>query len=177
MARARRRPSAPRQRDYAAEYARRQAKARSLGYGSYYQRRIRAGAPPSAAPARGERLAKLRGHRSSRDLERAIRPGTLLFAGDFERDADGRLVWIDVRLVDEATGKDRTFRIQGKDMTADTAKRLLSAIDDAGATTPRGGSLDVVRLLGDVGDVPDAELAEIASPEPTEGFFAEGWDV
>lgn len=65
-----------RKRDYAAEYARRQKRARALGFESYYERRTR-GTPGAAKPSR-EQLAIRRGHRSSRDLVRELREGDLI---------------------------------------------------------------------------------------------------
>ena len=53
-----------RRRDYAAEYARRQERARSLGFGSYYRRRV--------AGTTGEVRARAAGHRSTADFRRAV---------------------------------------------------------------------------------------------------------
>jgi hypothetical protein len=61
---------APRRRDYAAEYARRQQRARQAGFGSYYQRRV-AGVP------KGER-ARVRGHRGRADFLASLREGDLI---------------------------------------------------------------------------------------------------
>ena len=65
-----------RQRDYAAEYARRQARARALGFESYYERRTR-GRPGAEKPA-PEELARRRGHRGTRDFVRSLREGDLI---------------------------------------------------------------------------------------------------
>src|ERR1035437_5505534 len=84
-----------RKRDYAAEYARRQAKARSLGYTGYYARRIRLGAPASAPAPRGAELAVRRGHRgkgepgTGGDLRGRARDGDLLIASMGARNAAG----------------------------------------------------------------------------------------
>lgn len=63
-----------RQRDYAAEYARRQARARERGFENYYAQRIRGGAkasPLTPAPT-GDRLRRARGHASLSDLKAAL---------------------------------------------------------------------------------------------------------
>jgi hypothetical protein len=64
-----------RPRDFKAEYARRQAKAKALGYENYYARRIRVGAPPSAPKPTGAELARVRGHRSAADLKKLLESG------------------------------------------------------------------------------------------------------
>lgn len=59
-------------RDYAAEYARRQARAREAGFRSYYAKRVAGTAPGSEARARKS------GHRAASDLEQRIRSGRVV---------------------------------------------------------------------------------------------------
>lgn len=65
-----------RQRDYAAEYARRQARARALGFESYYERRTRR--RPGAPKPPAEELARRRGHRGRADFLGSLREGDLI---------------------------------------------------------------------------------------------------
>ena len=59
-----------RQRDYRAEYERRQQRAREQGFGSYYEERVK-GVP------KGER-SRARGHRGTRDFVASLREGDLI---------------------------------------------------------------------------------------------------
>lgn len=61
-------------RDYAAEYARRQARAREAGFRSYYAKRVAGTAPGSEARRRAS------GHRGPREFEKALRSGRVLAA-------------------------------------------------------------------------------------------------
>jgi hypothetical protein len=61
-----------------ASYQRRNARARALGYESYYHQRIAAGAPPEAPKPRGEQLRRRRGHVGPEDLVGFIRRGDLI---------------------------------------------------------------------------------------------------
>src|ERR1035437_8640833 len=100
-----------RKRDYAAGDARRQAKARSLGYTGYYGRRIRLGAPASVARPRGAVLATRRGHRGKGEpgtgggLRRRARDGDLLIASMGARNAAGEYTNLSITLVSSDGGE------------------------------------------------------------------------
>lgn len=157
-----------RKRDYAAEYARRQARARELGYENYYGRRVRAGAPPSAPAPRGEALARARGHRSSADLE------ALLRAGRVERVTT--VTSIDRRGRDETTviadlddGRTVEFTLRGPQVD-----RIAGVIDDMGTDAPQvSGSPKGRKRLGedDEDELDDDEGSGFdESPDPDELF-------
>jgi hypothetical protein len=123
---------ATRRRDYKAEYARRQARARELGYESYYARRVRAGAAPSTPAPTGERLRRARGHNSTTDLLAAVKPGRLVYSiNTSPRDDRGRFTWVEVTVVDEK-GHERNFRLRGRQATNAYLRQLVTDIRDAG---------------------------------------------
>lgn len=75
-------------RDYAAEYARRQARAKAAGFGSYYEQRI----ARATAKRPGISRSQARGHRSVADVLRAIQSapgGTQVSFMGLDRQADG----------------------------------------------------------------------------------------
>lgn len=135
-------------RDYAAEYARRQARARSLGYKGYYQRRT--------AGAEGEEKRSKAGHRGYRDLLRYLKAngeGAVvgIDAGASIRSADGswRIVHITVLGAD---GTERTFRVQGRNLDDARIGELSAVIHDAGAVSSPNYPVD---LLSDDDEEPD----------------------
>ncbi len=83
---------AKRRRDYAAEYAQRQERARERGFSSYYERRV------SNVP-RGER-ARVRGHRAGRDFLRELGAGDLIIVPE----GIGSIVLVDRYLRDRRGG-------------------------------------------------------------------------
>ncbi len=116
----------PRKRAVSASYEKRNARARSLGYQSYYDYRAHANGliAPDAPRLRGERLARARGHRSSKDLQRAIRDGSLVFTSDTSvRGKDGRFKWVEVTVVDDQ-GSERTFYLQGRQVSDSNLRKL-----------------------------------------------------
>ncbi len=130
-----------RQRDYAAEYARRQERARALGHASYYQRRV-AGVP------KGER-ARVRGHRGAKDFLRTISSGDLVMlpsgVGSVERDAEGRYRAMTLLVNDAETGEDRTFTF--RNFTREQLIGWIDAMDDADALYSPNPSQDVNQLV------------------------------
>lgn len=137
-----------RKRDYAREYARRQARARTLGYQSYYARRIRAGAPPSAPRPVGERLRELRGHASAADLRAVLRSGRaeILVQEPGPRNRKGQVteVRVTVQLTD---GSQRTYRIRSRTLSDPGELRSLRlAIRDSGTDIYVSPSPDVIGL-------------------------------
>lgn len=151
-----------RQRNYALEYARRQARARSLGYGSYYERRVRAGAPPSAPKPTGEALARVRGHRGYRDLLRGLRDGDIVQVDPGSpRDDKGR--WKVVRItVLDAQGNEHTYTL--RNVSDEKVRALLERMENVGAiSSPAFASGAVGNLLGtEAADQLDLDLDEAA---------------
>lgn len=118
-------------RDYAAENARREARARELGFASAYERRTRR-APGAERPS-SELLRRLRGHASARDLAGHVRAGSLVQVTRTDRDKAGRLKRVEV-LVVEPDGSELTFDIRGaRALSQRNLDRLAGAIEDAGA--------------------------------------------
>lgn len=91
-----------RQRNYAAEYERRNAAARAAGFKSYYDQRVRGGAAatPRTPKPSGVELRQRAGHGKFRAFLRAVQPESLIMIssnlGDIERTDTG---WSDVPLV------------------------------------------------------------------------------
>jgi hypothetical protein len=120
--------AAKRQRNYAAEYARRQQRAREQGFGSYYQRRV-AGTRPGT-----EERARASGHRSFRDLLRSIKEGSIVSIDPVEstRNARGQWTVVAITILDEY-GDERTFWLTEKQLTDERIRQLIQTIDDKGA--------------------------------------------
>ncbi len=118
-----------------AQWARRNAAARDKGYASYYDYRAHNyGKTPAGAPrARGEQLARLRGHRGRTDLLAGAGDGSVInISGSSDRDSRGRFKWVDVTVIDP-DGNTRTYRIRGGDTQRDRLAALLDQLDDQGA--------------------------------------------
>lgn len=150
-----------RRRDYAAEYARRSERARELGYGSYYERRVRAGRPPSAEAPTGERLRLQRGHAGPADLEDLLRRGRVLILNQEpvgERDPKTgryREVRVTAQLDD---GSQRSFRLRGRQLEADRLRPLRQAAVGGGVDVYTNPSLDVLGFITDE-DLEEPDLA------------------
>lgn len=154
MARKRRsRPTSPRggsgtPRKLSAAYERRNARARALGYQSYYDYRAHnhGKAPPGAARPSGETLARLRGHRSAADLTRAVRTGSLVSVlGHSERDpVSGTYKWVDIVVVDPR-GRERSYRLRGSQLEQAKLRRLVADLEERGAVLSPTPSLDLRR--------------------------------
>lgn len=140
-----------------AAWNRRNAKARSLGYRNAYDYRIhRYGEiPPSEPGVAGEERSRYRGHRSAADLERAVGPGDIVSVWTYgPRDSEGKYKWVDMLLV-TSDGKERIYRLRGRQITASRLTDLVDHIDNAGAVVSPSPSLDIHRLIGDVANVED----------------------
>lgn len=117
-----------RKRDYAAEYARRQKRARELGFKNYYERRTRPA--PGAPKPSGEELARRRGHRAASDLEQLIRSGRVervtTFTTRTRKGADEVTViaWLD-------DGSTREFTLKG-----DKIDQIGDVLDQMGTDAP-----------------------------------------
>lgn len=134
-----------RPRDYKAEYARRQARARELGFESYYARRVRAGLPPSAPAPRGETLRRRRGHAAGGDLRAVARDGDLLIASLGGRRKDGRFTRVDITLI-QADGGEREFVLRGRQLRKDYLLRLVADLEARGVIFSPAPSLDLRQI-------------------------------
>jgi hypothetical protein len=167
MAARRKRPSpkragrAARPRDYAAEYRRRQERARSLGFRNYYERRTRP-APGAPKPSK-ETLARLRGHAGRAAFIAWIRPGNVVMLdrhiSKITVDGRGRFGPIGKRVIDEERG-DREFVIRNQ--TLASLKRLVADEIAAGAIMTPVPSFDQSRLLGGQDRLEAIYLGELA---------------
>lgn len=148
MARPRKPPKPARRRDYAAEYERRQRRARERGFGSYYEQRVQ-----GTRPGTPER-AKARGHRSRADFLAALGEGDLIILpfgitsvefDDDARDGEGAYVEIVKLVVDAETGTERTYTL--RNLTRDELVETIEAEQAAGAVFSPSPSLDQRRLV------------------------------
>lgn len=145
-------------------YARRNERARALGYRNYYDYRIHRNGelPPSEPPPVGEERQRLRGHRGLQDFLDAIREGSVIslvsHISRIERRPNGRYKQIDKMLL-LPDGTQRIFTLRNL-----TREQLLGAIADEsarGATWSPAPSLDQRRLASAAElDNLDAEHAE-----------------
>lgn len=122
-----------RKRDYAAEYARRQALAKERGHASYYEQRIRGGAeaPPDAERPTGAELRRARGHSGLSDLLREIQPESLVAIStnlrNLETDDAGN--WVQIPLTVYAPdGEEREYLLS--DISDDLLDWLIGELDD-----------------------------------------------
>lgn len=128
-------PGARKPRDFKAEQAARDARARKLGFKNDYDRRVRGGktATPSSKRPRGEQLARARGHRSAADLRSALRSGSLVMVENYVRNRKtGRITSLDIRVVDER-GRERTFTLRGRQITKEHLRRLARTVEQRDA--------------------------------------------
>ncbi len=128
-----------RKRDYAAEYARRQRKARSLGFGSYYERRT-SGVPVGAR-------ARARGHRGRADFLGSLREGDLILCDitGVRLRPSGRYDVIWKTVIPADGGPEREYALRNQ-----TRASLLAAIEaevDAGVIFSPSPSMDQRRLV------------------------------
>lgn len=142
-------PAPKRRRDYAAEYKRRQARARALGYESYYARRVRKGAPPSAPKPSGAALRRARGHAAGRDLARSSRDGDLLIASLGGRDLQGRYHRVDVTVIPADGGDEREFTLRGSQLSPEYLQRLVDDLERRGVIFSPSPSLDLRQIAED----------------------------
>jgi hypothetical protein len=144
-----------RPRNYAAEYARRQARARQRGFESYYARRVRGGAaatPETPAP-RGERLRRLRGHASGADMRREAGDGAQVTAQLGGRDGRGRYHRVDVTVIDP-DGREHEYQLQGRRIERDYLEALVADLDARGIIFSPAPSLDLRKIAEDASERP-----------------------
>lgn len=141
--------------------ARDNARARALGYASYYDYRLHgSGRIPAStpAPAKGSaERAAARGHRGIRDLERSLRPGDVIILPDglSSIGKDRRDNYTRVRvLVVKDDGREQRFTISRAKY--ERMVKLLERASAAGAIFSPSPSLDLRRLVR-VGDRPELD--------------------
>lgn len=136
-------------------WAERNARARAEGYRNAYDRRVHDNGriPPSEPPVKGEQLSRARGHRSGADLKRDVGFGDVVSVWTYgPRDREGRYKWVDMLLL-TADGKERIYRLRGRQITAANLDTLTQAIDASGAVVSPAPSLDIRTLMDDVNEV------------------------
>lgn len=172
MARKRQPPPAERpKRDYAAAYARRNARARAQGYESYYDYRVRGQSKgtPSTPRATGEKLARLRGHVGPGDLARDARDGDYLVAGAVVWHPQSRAkvgLWerrvrITVTRID-TQGRSHEYVLHGRRTSRDRSsaqtlvrrklEQLVATLEKRGVTFSPAPSQDLRRMAASPGD-------------------------
>ena len=140
----------------------RNARARRLGYESYYDYRahdygrIPAGEPRQA----GSALRLSRGHAGPADLERLLRSGQVAVLSQEpvgDRRADG--TYTEVRVTAQLTdGRQARFRLRGHQLRRGGAiDDLRAAVTDAGTDIYSNPSLDVLMLV-DQGEIDDDDV-------------------
>ena len=144
-------PKPKRKRDYAAAYRRRDERAKAAGYKNYYDYRLHGyGKQPPAAPLppKGQR-ARLRGHRSGRDLERKAKrnAGLLVTAILADRQADGTFAKLYVNTIDQ-DGKETEYMLTGHQLDKDYLKQLVADLEAAGAVFSPSPSTDLRQIAG-----------------------------
>lgn len=139
-------------------YERRNARARALGYRSYYDYRAHGNGarPPSAPKLSGEKLRQARGHASASDLERAIKPGALVTTIGEGRKADGSYQRLRVTVIG-VDGQQREFVLRGKQAQARQLKKTIAAVSAGGAVFSPSPSLDLQQMIPDGPDVDDPD--------------------
>lgn len=117
-------------RDYAAEYARRQARARAAGFSGYYEQRTRPS--PGAPRPSTEELSRLRGHRGFADLLRSLGEGDIVSVDPgSERNALGQWDRLGVTVIDGDDGTEREYLI--RDLDREMIDELLDRMDEVDA--------------------------------------------
>lgn len=162
----------------ASAWQKRNARARALGYRNYYDYRAHdyGSRPPSDPAAKGETLARLRGHRGSRDLERDLRSGRVIAMNPLRPDRDptsGKVRSQPIEVV-YSDGSSRVFTLRGASLDPDKIADLEAAATGAGmppirivGSPPRknapAGALDeeVEEILEDLASTSDDELLEM----------------
>lgn len=140
-------------------YERRNARARALGYKSYYDYRAHGNGAraPEAPRLSGEKLRQARGHASAADLERANLDGALVTTIGEGRRADGSYQRLRVTVVD-IDGRQREYVLRGKQAEARQLRRTIATVAGSGAVFSPSPSLDLQQMVGD--DVDDFELED-----------------
>lgn len=139
-------PSA--KRDYKAEYARRQARAKAAGFGNYYEQRIRGGAKAKPSDPRpfGAELRHRRGHGRFSAFLKAVEPESLIAVGanlgTVQRTDDG---WENVPVI-VYTPDGEEIEFEFDHLTEDELDWLLDELDDLDVTY--SPDYDLRALLG-----------------------------
>lgn len=119
----------------------RDLRAQAKGYRNYYDYRAHDNGriPPGQPALRGEALARARGHRSFADFLRSgAQEGSLVFTDQKgPRDKRGRFQWVDLKVVDPS-GRERVFRLKGKQATRANLKRAVKELETGGAVVAAG---------------------------------------
>lgn len=144
------------QRNHSAAYERRDARARDLGYRSYYHYRISGYGkiPPTAEPPKGERLRKLSGKAGRAAFLASLGEGDLIIMpqglsgveyDDDARGGEGAYVEIVKLVISGSTGADRTFYL--RNLTRDELVTTIAEEERRGAIFSPSPSLDQRRLV------------------------------
>jgi hypothetical protein len=117
-------------------YEARNARARALGYRSYYDYRAHGNGalPPSQPRLSGAALRRARGHAGAADLRRETKPGTLIMATPdaSSRRKDGTYGRVFVTAIGE-DGSEREYLLKGKQLDAGELDKLMADLNAAGA--------------------------------------------
>lgn len=138
-------------RDSKAAYARRDARARALGYASYadYRLHLYGKLPPGPLEITSEERSKRRGHRGTADFLRELGEGDLIIMPEglsaVERDAQGRYVRIVKLVIDAENGRERTYTL--RNLTRAELEATIAEEERKGAIFSPSPSLDQRRLL------------------------------
>lgn len=147
-------------------YERRNARARSLGYRSYYDYRAHGNGarPPTAPKLQGEKLRQARGHASAADLRRASLDGALVTTIGEGRKADGSYQRLRVIVVD-LDGKQREYVLRGKQAEQRQLRKTIAAVSAGGAVFSPSPSLDLQNMIDDEPGDFDVEAPEMQMDE------------
>jgi len=134
--------------------ARDNARARALGYKSYYDYRIHgSGKIPPGEPVRGEALARARGHRSLADLEDLVARGkvtNIVATPVGRRKPDGTYprVHVDAWTIGpDGKPKRVDFRLTGKQLNRANLRRLKGTMDNQGVFYVDTPSLSLMKYI------------------------------
>lgn len=127
----------------------RNERARELGYRNYYDYRAHGyGAKaPSEPAARGEDLARLRGHRGAADLERLSNRIEVMTVLPADRNAKGQWVTATV-IVELDNGKTMQFTLRGKNLTRGGLDDLYQTL--IGIAGGGGVIIDIYNMFGEI---------------------------
>lgn len=129
-----------------AAYEARNARARALGYRSYYDYRAHGNGatPPTAPRLAGGALRKARGHASAADLLSDARPGTLVTAtpDPLSRRRDGTYSRVHITAIGE-DGSERDYLLRASALKAKSLDKLIAGLAAAGVVFSPSPSLDI----------------------------------
>ena len=80
----------------------------------------------------GEARQRARGHRSEKDLVRAVNAGSLIMSFGGQRNNRGQWVSVDVIVV-QPNGREMTFSLRGRQARAERLEALLDVLERRGA--------------------------------------------